>query len=186
MLAKIESILFVASKPLGIKTIAKAVGVRIDDVVFCLDTLREKYHGDDSGIVLLQEGDMVQMGTNPMCADMVEQFVKNEASGELTKAQLETLTVVAYRGPVSRAELEQIRGVNCAIILRNLLMRGLITEEESDEHVLPVYRISIDTLRELGISSATDLPEYEQLRAHEHIERIVSERDPSFLNEETL
>ncbi|MBT3418747.1 MAG: SMC-Scp complex subunit ScpB [Candidatus Magasanikbacteria bacterium] len=169
ILSHIESILFVASKPLPLTRIAKATGKQVGDICEAVENLRRKWNRDDSGIHILFEADQVQMVTNPLCSDVIEGFVKDEVAGELTRAQLETLTVVAYQGPVTRPELEQIRGVNCAIILRNLLIRGLIEETTSSEHILPVYTLSILSLRHLGISAATDLPGFTELRNHDHI-----------------
>ena len=129
----------------------------------------------ESGIRVLHEGDAFQMMTSPENHAAVSGFVKQEAMGELTRAQLETLTVVAYRSPVTRAELEQIRGVNCAIILRNLLMRGLVEETEETSAVLPVYRLTMQALAHLGISSTEELPAYAELHAHEHIASALAE-----------
>ncbi|HBU07133.1 MAG TPA: SMC-Scp complex subunit ScpB [Candidatus Magasanikbacteria bacterium] len=174
LLSQIESILFVASKPLKTKQIAKAVQKNEIEVAEALSTLQMKYNQDNSGIRILHEGDEYQMATAGENSIVVDLFIKDEVSGELTKAQLETLTVVAYRGPITRPELEQIRGVNCAVIVRNLLMRGLVEEGEDENKILPVYRISLEALRHLGINSATELPDYENLHKHEFIETALT------------
>ncbi|MFH1286616.1 MAG: SMC-Scp complex subunit ScpB [Candidatus Magasanikbacteria bacterium] len=165
----IESILFVASKPLAPKHIAKSLGTSISKVEETIETLVMKYNHDDSGIHILRSEESVRMSTNPENASILEDFIKQEAVSELTKAQLETLTVVAYRSPVTRPELEQIRGVNCAVILRNLLIRGLIIEEEDMEKLLPVYSLSLEALSHLGVQEVTKLPEYDTLHTHEHL-----------------
>ncbi len=175
LVAKIESILFVASKPLSLRTLAKALDVGEDKVVEAVETLKTKYNHDDSGIHILIIDETVQMATNPAHADVVDGFIKDEVSGELTKAQLETLTVVAYRGPITRPELEQIRGVNCALILRNLLMRGLVEERDDEGKLMPVFVLSFEALRHLGISSPDQLPEYAELHTHQHIEQVLNE-----------
>lgn len=172
-LSKIESILFVASKPLSFKTISRAIGKSEAETEELIDNLKMKYNKEESGIYILQNGDEVQMATNPVNSDVVESFVKDEASGELTRAQLETLTVIAYRAPITRPELEQLRGVNCALILRNLLTRGLIEEKESSEKIMSVYALSFEALRHLGIARASQLPDYENLRKHDNIERAL-------------
>src|SRR3989338_8751809 len=94
-LSKIESILFVASKPLSFKIISRVIGKSIVETEELIDTLKMKYNKEDSGIHILQNGDEVQMATNSVNSDVVESFIKDEASGELTRAQLETLTVIA-------------------------------------------------------------------------------------------
>lgn len=175
LISQIESILFVASKPLTYAQIGKSLGASEQDVERAVQELIHKYNQEASGIHILHEGDRLQMASNPKNISAIEGFMKDEVSGELTKAQLETLTVITYRGPITRPELEQIRGVNCAIILRNLLMRGLIEETQDDHALLPTYRVSLETLRHLGITSTKELPEYESLHAHEHIESALRE-----------
>ncbi len=170
LLSQLESILFVASKSLTVQQLAKATGVSVDKIIDTIETLKVKYNHDDSGIRILTTEDSVQMGTNAENGEVIEHLMKDEVAGELTKAQLETLTVIAYRGPITRPELEQIRGVNCAVIIRNLLMRGLLEEHESTEKLMPVYIISTEALRHLGITSVEQLPEYEVLSNHEYLE----------------
>lgn len=169
----IESILFVASKPVSLRALAKAAGASERDVAAAVEDLKARYNHDGSGIHILTIDDEVQMGTNPEHATAIEGFVKDEIAGELTRAQLETLTIVAYRGPVTRPELEQIRGVNCALILRNLLMRGLI-EEKSDD-LLPRFVLSFEALRHVGVRDVSELPEYASLHAHEHVKKVISD-----------
>lgn len=169
LLGALESILFVASKPLSTKQLTKAVGFSESEVEDALETLRMKYNTDESGIHLFREVDMVQMGTNPAHIDVIDSFIKDDVTGELTKAQLETLTVIAYRSPVTRADLEQIRGVNCSVILRNLIMRGLVLQHDSSDEILPTYILSTDALSHLGVSETSELPDYSALHEHEHI-----------------
>ena len=173
LLSQIESILFVASKPLSPKAVAKALGVDVAKIEDALETLKMKYNQPESGIHIIFDDESVQMATNPDNAAAIDSFVKDEVSGELTRPQLETLTVVAYRGPITRPELEQIRGVNCALILRNLMVRGLVEEGEDSEKLMPVYRLSFDALRHLGVANAEEFPEYQTLHAHEHIQQAL-------------
>ncbi len=171
--SQIESILFVASKPLSHKEIAKATQQKESEIKSAVEELKLKYNRVESGIRILEIDAQVQMSTNPLNSQAVDLFIKEEASGELTRAQLETLTVIAYRGPITRPELEQIRGVNCAIILRNLLIRGLVEEKEEEGKFLPTFSLSFEALRHLGVDSAADLPEYEKIHHHEFIENIL-------------
>jgi segregation and condensation protein B len=171
LLSQIESILFVASKSLSVQELAKATSVSVEKIQDAIETLIMKYNHDDSGIKILVSGDLVQMATNGENGGVVERFVKDEVAGELTKAQLETLTVIAYRGPITRPELEQIRGVNCAIIIRNLLMRGLLEEQDNAEKLMSVYIISTQALSHLGIDSVEQLKDYEVLSKHEYLEQ---------------
>ena len=173
--SQIESILFVASKALSAKQVAKAVQKHETEVEEVLLTLQAKYNHSESGINLLSEAGNWQFATNPENVEVVDLFIKDEASGELTKAQLETLTVIAYRGPITRPELEQIRGVNCAVIIRNLMMRGLVEEGEEENKILPVYTMSLEALRHLGINTCSELPDFDSLHKHEFIETALKE-----------
>ncbi len=171
--SQIEAILFVASKPLTLKQLVTSTGAPLDDVKATISVLIDTYNIPDSGIFILETEETFQMTSNPEAASVVEKFVQKEISSELTRAQLETLTVIAYRGPLTRPEIEQIRGVNCALILRNLMMRGLLEENTGVDDLVPSYVLSIDALRVLGIQNVTDLPEYETLHAHEYLDRAL-------------
>jgi len=172
--AKIESILFVTNRPLSMTKLAQICGVKKkDDVVKAVDELASDYAERESGIRLLRHGESVQMATAGETADLVREYLKDETTGELTKPSLETLTIVAYRGPLTKAELEQVRGVNCSLILRNLMMRGLV--EPLGEHGNPLteYRVTMDFLRFLGVSSVEELPNYGKLRSNENVVRAL-------------
>ena len=158
----VESVLFVSSKPLTVLKIAKSLDVEKTKIEEALNSLENKYMAI-SGIHLVRIGDNVQLVSIPENTEFVEKFVKTEFKEDLTKAQLETLTVVAYRGPITRAEIENIRGVNCSVILRNLMIRGLVNEFEDSDHILPIYELSIEALRFLGLSGILELPDYESL-----------------------
>ena len=173
LISQIESILFVTSKPLKVKQIVKATQKNVSEVEEALEILEMKYNHEDQGIHILYEADQFQMATNPDNSSVVDLFIKDEVNGELTKAQLETLTVIAYRGPITKPELEQIRGVNCTLILRNLQMRGLTEQSDIQDKILPVYNLSINALRYLSVDSASELPDYETLHNHEFIDKAL-------------
>ncbi|MFH1292169.1 MAG: SMC-Scp complex subunit ScpB [bacterium] len=166
MLSQIESILFIASKPLEAKKIANALRIEKKQATDNLIELREKYNHPGSGIIILQNGEQWQMVASPDNREAAEKFLKAEVSGELTRPQLETLTVISYCGPITKPELEQIRGVNCSIILRNLLVRGLICEVGKIDGLLPEFQVSMDYLRYMGLKKVEDLPDYEKLHNH--------------------
>ena len=167
--SKIESILFVASKPISVKRMASVLKTSAKEVAASLAELRAKYNQPDSGIALLQNGEEWQMAANAENKEVSENFLKSEVSGELTRPQLETLTVISYCGPITKPELEQIRGVNCGLILRNLMLRGLVKENEDSANLLPTYEITMDYLRHLGLNSLAELPDYSLLHQHPYI-----------------
>jgi len=169
VVSQLEAILFVASKPLTPAALAKSLQVEEATVRDCLSQLTDRYGDPDSGLALVNTGAEVQLVTRPEHTELVERYTTQEIMGELTRAQLETLTVVAYQGPITRPELETIRGVNCAIILRNLLVRGLVEEDEATDKLATAYRVSVTALRHLGVASVTDLPDYATLHQHPHL-----------------
>ncbi|MCX6781945.1 MAG: SMC-Scp complex subunit ScpB [Candidatus Magasanikbacteria bacterium] len=173
LISQIETILFVASKPLSLKKIAKSLDVAEAAVGEALLSIAGKYNTGDSGVMLLQNNDEWQMISNPDNRTAAEKFLKAEVSGELTRPQLETLTVISYCGPITKPELEQIRGVNCALIIRNLLMRGLVKENEDAANLLPTFEVTMDYLRHLGLSTLAELPDYETLHNHEYVMKIL-------------
>src|SRR3989339_1548007 len=170
LVSQLESILFVASKPLGVKKLAKALNVSAEEVLTVVTELRAKYNVENSGVVIVENNDEYQMVASPDNQTVAENFIKAEVSGELTRPQLETLTVISYCGPVTKTELEQIRGVNCSLILRNLMMRGLVKEVEKTESLLPMYEATMDYLRHLGLKSMEELPDYAELHNHPYLE----------------
>lgn len=173
----IESLLFVAGKPMTPKKIGELVQAKEAEAEQALKELQAQYRERQSGLQLFSTGRFWQMGTSGESAPTVEEFVKEEFSGELTRPQLETLTVVAYRSPISKYELDIIRGVHCGLILRNLMIRGLIDEEYDVKRKEHKYRISMEFLRHLGLRSPQELPEYDKLHGHEVVQTLLSQQE---------
>lgn len=171
--SKIESILFIVARPLSIKKLAEFLRVDKKEVEEAIAHLQERFDHGESGIRLVRSGSDVQIMTSPDHTKLAREFVKDEVTGELTKPQLETLTVIAYRQPITKPELEQIRGINCSLILRNLMMRGLIETEESKEAFGAVYRVSHEFMKFLGIDDVTKLPDYEKLHQDEKLQALL-------------
>jgi segregation and condensation protein B len=184
---KIESLLFISNKPLTVKAVVnflKKEGdeVKSDEVEAAFEELKEKYNNPENGFQIIQSGDNFQMVSNPDSADLVKKFVKDDMTGELTPASLETLTVVAYRGPISKAELEQIRGVNCSLILRNLLIRGLVEASENNVSGDTIFRVTVEFLKYLGLNSVEELPDYEKLHSAVNLEEYLKRADANVAN----
>lgn len=166
----LESILFISPKPLTVRQLAGLIDKPADDVCAALVKITAAYQ--ERGVVLKNVDDSYQFMTSGDCRTAVQKFVKEELTGELTRPSLETLTVIAYRGPITKAELELIRGVNCSMILRNLLMRGLI-EELTDKQHGPRYQVTMEFLRYLQIDSPAALPRFAELNAHQLLEQLL-------------
>jgi segregation and condensation protein B len=170
---QIESLLFIAGKPMSAKRIAEILNVAKDEVKHAAEELVAWYGEQNRGIMIMSSHDTYQMATAPDAAKLITDFIKSEQSGELTKPSLETLTIIAYRGPVSKMELEQIRGVNCSLILRNLLIKGLIEAEFDRKQKQTVYTITLPFLEFLGLRTREELPQYKELSSDERLQTLL-------------
>ena len=168
--SKIESLLFISPRPLTIKKIAELIGSTSAEVKPVAEELLKEY--ENRGVVIKKLDDQLQMMTSGDNRKLAQDFVKDEITGELTKPSLETLTVIAYRGPISKIELEMIRGVNCSIIIRNLLLRGLIEETEDKKRGL-IYQVTFDFLKFIGVKEVKELPDYEKLNNDENLKKLL-------------
>lgn len=171
--AKIEALLFVATKPMPIKQLAKILGASIEDIDASISQLVVVRNTDLSGVHLIVGDEGVQLVSNALFADVVSALAKEDVDSELTRPSLETLTIVAYRGPMTKPEIEAIRGVNCTLILRNLSVRGLITEEEDSIKLQAMYALSNDALRYLGLHDVKELSDYEALHGNNKIDKLL-------------
>ncbi len=177
--SQIESLLFIAAKPLSVKQIAEFLEKPAKEVEKESDELVSEYKDSHRGLQIIKNGQKYQMVSSPENAKIVQKFIKDETTGELSRPSLETLTIIAYRGPVSKIDLDRIRGVNCALILRNLLLRGLI-EAKFDKQKNEIYHtVTFDFIRFLGINDVRELPDYEKLHVHENIERVLEGAEES-------
>ena len=172
--SQIESILFLSGEAVKISRIAKITGVTKPEVENALMLLQDKYAGEKSGIVILRKEEEAQMATSPENAEILEQLVKSEIQENLSRAGLEVLAIVAYRGPINRLEVEAIRGVNCSFTLRSLLMRGLLERIENPKDSRGyLYKISFDFLKKMGLERIEQLPDFETLSKDERIDSII-------------
>ncbi len=181
--SSIESLLFTNGEPLVISRISKLIGVSETEVDAALGILGERYLDPLSGLMLVRHGKSVEIATRAENAGPIEELIRTDREENLGKATLEVLAIVAYRGPVTRAKIDAIRGVNCSFALRTLLLRGLI-----DRHPNPLdnreyeYAPSFRLLELLGIGSLSELPGYADLSRDVRIadlpeEDPLSERD---------
>lgn len=159
----IECILFLRGEAVTTARLAKLSGAPKKTVETTLHELQDECR--ERGIVLIQNGDEWQFVTNPAQKSVVEKLATSELREELSRAGLEVLTIVAYKGPISRASIEYLRGVDSSFTLRNLLIRGLVIREENPKDRRSyLYRISADFLAYLGLVRPADLPHYQELR----------------------
>jgi len=160
---KIEALLFYKNEPLGIKEISKLTGEKENVVKEALQNLAKNL--ENRGICLVMTETEAILATAPEMKDFIEQIAKDEMSKDIGKAGLETLAIILYNGPISRREVDYIRGVNSAFILRSLSVRGLV-EREQDPRDLRVfkYRGSLSLLTHLGLKNTGELPEFEAFK----------------------
>lgn len=170
----IEAVLFAAAKPVKISTLCDHLHLSKKEVREAIDDIIVRFNTDASGIHLLEQEGAIQFVSNALSGAHVAKFLKAEAQGPLTRPSLETLTIIAYRGPITKPEIERVRGVNCSLILRNLLIRGYINEEEDRARLQPVYALSHDFLRAIGVKSVKDLPNYETFKTDDGLNSLLS------------
>lgn len=165
---QIEAVLFVRGEPITIKKLSVNLEKTEAEIQDAINILKQKLEG--RGINLITLNNEVMLGTSPDLSSIISKINKEEIEGELSKASLETLSVIFYKGPISKKEIEYIRGVNSSYILRNLSIRGLI-EKTTDEKIRGnLYKITFDLLTFLGLKHVNELPGYKEIQ--EEIERL--------------
>ena len=161
----IESLLFTSGHPLSQKKMAEILGILESDVEKSLKELAVDYEQNSRGLRLVFFDNKVQLVIAPESKEAMEKLVKSEFEEELSQAALETLAIVAYRGPVSRAAIENLRGVNCSFILQSLAIRGLIDKKNNPKDGRSyIYNVTFDFLKHLGLNQIEDLPNYNELK----------------------
>ncbi|HMQ02156.1 MAG TPA: SMC-Scp complex subunit ScpB [Candidatus Doudnabacteria bacterium] len=162
--SQIHSLLFVASKPLTLKQLVKFTNASEAEINTALAELTE--YTKNSGVVLLNTGSEFQLATNPEHTDLITTFMNSDLREQLTEATAEVLAIIAYRQPISKAEIESIRGVNSQYSIRALLMRGLIEKISNPNDARSNnYQITTEFLQQLGVSSVGELPSFDELTA---------------------
>lgn len=159
--AMVESLLFVSSEPVPIARLAEALDATADQIEDALAELKDNVHnGSRRGLRVQRRGDKVQMTTRPECALYVEKFLGLALTSRLSKPALETLAIIAYQQPLTRPEIEMVRGVNCDGVIQTLLSKGLIEEVGRLETAgRPIqYGTTFAFLQHFGLHSLDDLP----------------------------
>lgn len=169
----VESILFISGEPVEMARIAKITGAKKAEVENAIIALQSEYAAG-RGMIIVKKEDAGQMATAPDNAEIVSEMVKSGIQEGLSKAALEVLSIVAYRGPISRINIEAIRGVNCSFTVRALLLRGLLERVDNpNDSRSYLYKISFEFLKKLGLESIEKLPDFESLSQDSRIESII-------------
>ncbi|SCW38035.1 segregation and condensation protein B [Eubacterium ruminantium] len=156
----LEALLFAVGEAVEINKLADSIGVKPKDVENAYEELNKRYDSDDYGIRIIKLDDKLQLCTKNMYYDKLINLVNIPKKYILTDVLLETLSIVAYKQPVTRLEIEQIRGVSCQHAVNKLIEYNLITEVgRLDAPGKPIlFGTTDDFLRSFGISSMEDLP----------------------------
>lgn len=157
--AVVEAVLLVADEPLSAVVLAQVAERPTHEVEAVLRALADEYAEQGRGFELREVAAGWRLFTRGDCAPYVERFVLDGQSARLTQAALETLAVIAYRQPVTRARVSAVRGVNVDGVVRTLLARGLVVEAGTDgESTATLYRTTDLLLERLGLNSLDELP----------------------------
>jgi len=157
--AALEALLLVTDEPLDVATLASVVRRPTAEVEAAVRALAGEYDAQGRGFELREVAGGWRFYTRADCSEVVERFVRDGQQARLTQAALETLAVVAYRQPVTRARISAVRGVNVDGVLRTLTSRGLVAEAGHDESSQAIlYRTTDLFLERLGITTLDELP----------------------------
>ncbi len=163
--AALEALLFIYGEPIEVKKAIKLLGGSAEEFAAAASELKQALLAAHSGLTLIEHEGAVQLATKPEFGKLLATVLKAEMHEALSPASLETLSIITYAGPIGRAEIDYIRGVNSSFTLRALLLRGLIDRDTDPERANAYrYKPSVELLHHLGITTAAELPEFERFR----------------------
>ena len=157
----IEALLFVKTEPFPKKKLAELLKVDEEAVDQAILSLKKNLNG--RGVRLIENAESVMLGAAPEASELVEAILKEELNKDLGRAGLETVSIILYKSPVLKSEIDFIRGVNSQFILRNLLIRGLIERIPNPKGRWNLYQPTFDLLRFLGVENVKALPSYQSV-----------------------
>ncbi|HAS80528.1 MAG: Segregation and condensation protein B [Candidatus Nomurabacteria bacterium GW2011_GWE1_32_28] len=157
---KIEAILFFKGESISRKKLSEFLEVGQIEINESIEKLKESLK--DRGVVLQEKENEITLGTSPELSDIIEKLQKEELNKELSKASLETLSIVLYKNGVSRSLIDYIRGVNSSFTLRALSIRGLVEKSiDKEDSRRYIYKPTFQLLSFMGVKSVEELPDYE-------------------------
>jgi len=170
---KLEAVLFFKGEPVSSKKLAQILEVSINEIDAALINLKNNLN--NRGITLIEYENQFTLGTNPGISSLIEKLQKEDLNKNLSKASLETLSIILYKNGISRAEIDYIRGVNSSFILRILSIRGLINKYfDPKDNRRYLYKPSFELLAYLGVQNIKELPDFEKINNNlkENIESL--------------
>ncbi|MFZ2072633.1 MAG: SMC-Scp complex subunit ScpB [Minisyncoccia bacterium] len=161
---KIEAVLFWKGEPMSVDKMVELFKVSKDEIAVAIAELSLKLA--DRGIVLLVKEGEITLGTNPEISELIENLQKEELNKDLSRASLETLSIVLYKNGASRAEIDYIRGVNSSFTLRALAIRGLVEKiVDKRDNRRYIYKPTFELMSFMGIKSPEELPDYGEVNS---------------------
>ena len=162
--AKIEAILFFKGEPVPLERLASVLKVSKDAVKEAIANL--KISLENRGIVLQENDGEYLLGTHPEVSNIIEDLKKEELNRELSKASLETLSIILYKNGATHAEVDYIRGVNSSFTLRALSVRGLVNREvDKKDNRRYIYKPSFELLSFMGVKNVEELPDFAEVNS---------------------
>ncbi|GIM30549.1 segregation and condensation protein B [Clostridium polyendosporum] len=160
LLSIIESLLFVSGEPLGVKDIAKILECSIEDTEMVLEELKLSYEDSARGIKLITINGMYQLVTKPQNSDFIQKLLKKNTRQSLSQASLESLAIIAYKQPITRIDIDEIRGVKSDSAIQKLVEKNLVKEVgRLDVIGRPIqYGTTDEFLRQFGLQDLKELP----------------------------
>lgn len=178
LVSRVGALLLAHAEPVPHNQIRTILEVSGDEVEGAIPALRENLHA--VGMELVETGGTLSLGTLPEHHNDLEHLADTQHTGDLSKAALETLSIILYRGPLPQRDIDYIRGVNSSSILRSLGIRGLIVRNTSGSDArAALFEASPELLRLLGVGSQKDLPEYDTMVSAVETIQNESESDSS-------
>jgi len=166
----IEALLFVSEKPISIKIFNSIFNIPENQIIETINELMDDYKRKNSGLLIIKIDDSYQMITNPECSEWIKIFQNLNTNNKLSEQALETLAIIAYKQPITKAEIDKIRGVNSEYAIKTLIEKRLIKIVGKKE--VPgrpfIYGTTKEFLRLFGISSLNELPglsEFQKINA---------------------
>jgi segregation and condensation protein B len=166
----IEALLFVSEKPISIKIFNSIFNIPENQIIETINELMDDYKSKNSGLLIIKIDDSYQMVTNPECSEWIKIFQNFNTNNKLSEQALETLAIIAYKQPITKAEIDKIRGVNSEYAIKTLIEKRLIKIVGKKE--VPgrpfIYGTTKEFLRLFGISSLNELPglsEFQKINA---------------------
>ncbi len=188
---KLEAVLFYKGEPETKTNLVKLLHTTPEELEEAVKALSVSM--ESRGIRLLRAGDELELVTAPETSEVINQFKKEEMVRDLGKAGSETLAIILYRGPVSRADIDYIRGVQSTFILRNLQIRGLVAKIQNQKNSrIFLYQATPELLKYLGVTVVEELPNYKEMREQlnafesERKEDVQKEEGEEIMKEETI